>query len=217
MDSDITAVDDAILEDMAQCRYCGASCDVSDVTLYGAVYDVSSGTRSGGVVICEDCCERFDRDPDTLITEVVNFRERLELARTPCKCDPPGSGEEYCTGHCELNAVIKRLRTAMDLEDPGEDPWAELARLRGATEKARDILDGVERRMIDAGQAAEDDEDEDWWGDTVEELREAIAALAPQPAENVPHNRTETGQGAPQGTKSSNALPAPATGETAAS
>jgi len=52
---DIAAVDDAIMEDMVHCRYCGESCDVSDVTLYGAVYDVLTNTRSGGVAICESC------------------------------------------------------------------------------------------------------------------------------------------------------------------
>jgi hypothetical protein len=28
---------------------------------------------------------------------------------TECQCDPPGSGEEHCTGHCILRAEIQRL------------------------------------------------------------------------------------------------------------
>ena len=52
-------------------------------------------------------------DADALaaaLAEVERLSDRLTLARTPCQCDPPGSGEEYCTGHCELNAEIVRLR-----------------------------------------------------------------------------------------------------------
>jgi hypothetical protein len=26
-----------------------------------------------------------------------------------CQCDPPGSGEEFCTGHCLLRARIAEL------------------------------------------------------------------------------------------------------------
>lgn len=26
-----------------------------------------------------------------------------------CRCDPPGSGEEYCTGHCQLRAKCAEL------------------------------------------------------------------------------------------------------------
>lgn len=25
-----------------------------------------------------------------------------------CQCDPPGSGEEHCTGHCYVRARLKR-------------------------------------------------------------------------------------------------------------
>lgn len=28
----------------------------------------------------------------------------------PCECDPPGSGEEHCKGHCFLKAEIKTLK-----------------------------------------------------------------------------------------------------------
>jgi len=101
-------------EPMMRCDYCGVSYEVCFITLYGAVYDVSAGTRSGGVAICEACLDHFDRNPDVLMIEVVRLRERLELARTPCKCDPPGSGEEYCTGHCFLNEEIVRIRAALD-------------------------------------------------------------------------------------------------------
>lgn len=33
-----------------------------------------------------------------------------------CKCDPPGSGEEFCTGHCELRARIAELEAQPHLE-----------------------------------------------------------------------------------------------------
>jgi hypothetical protein len=80
---DIAAVDDAILEDMVHCRYCGAPYDVSDMTLYGAVYDVSAGTLSGGMAICEDCCERFGRNPYALMVEIVRLREALDFYADP--------------------------------------------------------------------------------------------------------------------------------------
>jgi hypothetical protein len=30
-----------------------------------------------------------------------------------CECDPPGSGEQFCTGHCQLRAENERLRRAL--------------------------------------------------------------------------------------------------------
>jgi hypothetical protein len=35
--------------------------------------------------------------------EVKDLRERVQayMRMYPCKCDPPGSGEEFCTGACE--------------------------------------------------------------------------------------------------------------------
>jgi len=33
--------------------------------------------------------------------------------RPECQCDPPGSGEEFCTGHCVLRAEIKWLQATL--------------------------------------------------------------------------------------------------------
>lgn len=108
----------------------------------------------------------------------------------------------------EANAeLITALRNAapslLDDADALAGALAEVERLRAVMGKARDILDGVERRMIDAGQTAETDEDEDWWGDTVEEVRGAIDALA-GPAPQHPQKRALDEQGDAQGPKSTN-------------
>lgn len=34
-----------------------------------------------------------------------------------CRCDPPGSGEEHCTGHCYVRARLK-ARAANEAIDP---------------------------------------------------------------------------------------------------
>ena len=43
-----------------------------------------------------------------------------------CYCDPPGSGEEYCTGHCFLMERIKTLesglREAIEIIGHPDDP-----------------------------------------------------------------------------------------------
>lgn len=63
---DPTAYDDAVIEDMVTCRYCGASWDVSEITVCG-----------GDVNICDECGER---DRGELLVEVVRLRERVERA-----------------------------------------------------------------------------------------------------------------------------------------
>jgi hypothetical protein len=32
------------------------------------------------------------------------------LSAGGCRCDPPGVGEEFCTGHCHLRAEVAQLR-----------------------------------------------------------------------------------------------------------
>jgi hypothetical protein len=40
---------------------------------------------------------------------------RLDVLRHGgCRCEPPGSGEEYCTGHCELRAALASAETECD-------------------------------------------------------------------------------------------------------
>ena len=48
-----------------------------------------------------------------------------KLAVEGCHCDPPESGEEYCTGHCLLSAEIARLEKLLTDAD-----WRELAEKR---------------------------------------------------------------------------------------
>jgi hypothetical protein len=62
-----------------------------------------------------------------------------------CHCDPPGSGEEHCTGHCVLRAEIERLKAYEQMwhEQYASDlvqARAEIERLRGARaeEQARE-------------------------------------------------------------------------------
>jgi hypothetical protein len=59
------------------------------------------------------------------------LRERARLTPPPeCACDPPGSGEEHCTGHCFLRAEIARLlrieTAARNLDAHSSEGWATL-------------------------------------------------------------------------------------------
>lgn len=80
--------------------------------------------RCDSLTNAQDIGEVLTRLPDVLDAaerlpqveaRVAVLAERLELAHKPCQCDPPGSGEEYCTGHCFLKADIARLRAALEL------------------------------------------------------------------------------------------------------
>jgi predicted nucleotidyltransferase len=65
------------------------------------------------------------KDVEFRKARIAELFERIELSKTPCKCDPPGSGEEYCTGHCFLNEEIERLRKVIkDAISAGEDAIA---------------------------------------------------------------------------------------------
>lgn len=51
--------------------------------------------------------------------------DQIHLMRQPCRCDPLGSGEEYCNGGCELRALlrqallwIKDFHSFLDAGDP---------------------------------------------------------------------------------------------------
>lgn len=48
------------------------------------------------------------------VTDTVREEIILEtvLEHGGCVCDPPGSGEEFCTGHCYLRAEVQRLQEA---------------------------------------------------------------------------------------------------------
>ena len=51
-----------------------------------------------------------------------------------CTCDPPGSGEEHCTGHCFLRAELRQAQR-------------EVARLRTDIQQIRDARE--DRRYLD--------------------------------------------------------------------
>lgn len=79
--------------------------------------------RCDSLTNAQDIGEVLTRLPDVLDAaerlpqveaRMAVLADRLELAHKHCQCDPPGSGEEYCTGHCFLNADIARLRAALD-------------------------------------------------------------------------------------------------------
>ena len=67
---------------------------------------------------------------------------------TECQCDPPGSGEEFCTGHCVLRARIAEL----EAEQQG---WEDLFRtnmvgLHRALEANNMRIAHLEQRLGDA-------------------------------------------------------------------
>lgn len=45
--------------------------------------------------------------------ELSLFRDAIRDAGG-CRCDPPGSGEEWCVGACHVRAKAKALLTALD-------------------------------------------------------------------------------------------------------
>ena len=65
------------------------------------------------------------KDKDEIITALVKqncadkikikqLEETVDLLGKPCKCNPIGSGEEYCNGGCEMREEIARLRAALE-------------------------------------------------------------------------------------------------------
>jgi hypothetical protein len=81
---------------------------------------------------------------------------RIHRLSEPCKCDPPGSGEEYCTEHCILRAEIARLRAALERIDGMSDrPRCVCGRPTGC-----DAVRLAAQRALAAGvQRARDDHD----------------------------------------------------------
>jgi len=65
---------------------------------------------------------------------------------TECQCDPPGSGEEFCTGHCVLRARIRELEAEQQC-------WETLFRtnmvgLHRALEVNNGRIAELERRLV---------------------------------------------------------------------
>jgi predicted nuclease with TOPRIM domain len=78
-----------------------------------------------------------------------------------CQCDPPGVGEEFCTGHCHLRAEVAQLRTDLAQAQAKRDEW-----------KAR--------AETDAGHAAESANKLDRWRLENSELRAQVTELQQQ-------------------------------------
>lgn len=46
---------------------------------------------------------------------------RLDIPMGGCWCDPPGSGEEFCVGACELRYELRRLLASLRVLDDGSE------------------------------------------------------------------------------------------------
>ena len=61
---------------------------------------------------------QFSKDKDEEIMafkiKIKELEETVDLLGKPCKCNPIGSGEEYCNGGCEMREEIVRLRAALE-------------------------------------------------------------------------------------------------------
>lgn len=72
-----------------------------------------------------------------------------------CACDPPGSGEEFCTGHCVLRAENERLRGTLEFALDNDRKQSEnAARLIAEIERLRAQL-GAAKRLIEIVRARE--------------------------------------------------------------
>jgi hypothetical protein len=103
-----------------------------DFVLLRAQYDISTQRTD------------VERDVLSLIAYAADLERALAAARErearwrkavthgPCQCDPPGSGEELCSGGCYLQERLDRLEPALRRwlaakEDwrAGPDGWSE--------------------------------------------------------------------------------------------
>jgi len=74
------------------------------------------------------------------------------LAERGCHCDPPGSGEEHCTGHCLLRRERDELRSALKDQVELNNEWsAANDELRAKNERLRgEVADLLPRMDADA-------------------------------------------------------------------
>lgn len=103
-DDEMTDYDDAVIEDTVTCRCCGASYDVSEITVYG-----------GDVNICEEC---EDREMGDLLLEVVRLREmgapEAQRLRTlvDVALDALGRAENLASENAEMAPMLSEDATA---------------------------------------------------------------------------------------------------------
>lgn len=63
--------------------------------------------RCGKGIVNTNWCQLECPNPEE---EIESTARATVLKHGGCQCDPPGSGEEYCTGHCYLRAENERVR-----------------------------------------------------------------------------------------------------------
>lgn len=90
------------------------------------------------------------------------------LARGGCQCDPPGVGEEFCTGHCHLRAEVAQLRADLaqaqaESFDLIEQHAAVRNRLIIELEDERDKLRAQVEAMRGVVEAIADPLNSEWW------------------------------------------------------
>ena len=54
-------------------------------------------------------------DVPWLIQQHRYFEQLVSALRQPCRCDPLGSGEEYCNGGCQLRELLRTAREWLQL------------------------------------------------------------------------------------------------------
>jgi len=61
---------------------------------------------------------QFSKDKDEEIMafkiKIKELEETVDLLGKPCKCNPVGSGEEYCNGGCEMREEIETLKNIIE-------------------------------------------------------------------------------------------------------
>jgi len=99
------------------------------------------------------------------------------LADRGCHCDPPGSGEEHCTGHCLLRDAIKRLtldslRLTEMWDADRESLTAEVKRLRADFHTLNGMVAMLNEQIIGLKTRAERAEAE---AERLEQARDMVA------------------------------------------
>lgn len=49
-----------------------------------------------------------------LKAQIERLQHQVDLMRTPCRCDPLGSWEEFCNGGCELREHMTEMKRLLE-------------------------------------------------------------------------------------------------------
>lgn len=82
---------------------------MNDVKRYTFEYYADAPHDSGMEEDVDGKYVRFD-DYAALRKKLEEAEKRILLMSEPCRCDPVGSGEEYCNGGCALRSELSRLK-----------------------------------------------------------------------------------------------------------